>query len=108
MEEREAIRRYQAPELGDLVLRRRFNVDKSLGMKLHTKWDGPYLLSRVSKSGVSGELMNLRLGKVIGRSAFECLKVFVPGEQSPEAEGWVTLAEGLGNPTWTQEGAVSL
>ena len=70
--------RYVAPELGDLVLRRRFQVDKSLGMKLHAKWDGPYLLSRISKSGVSGDLEDLKSGKVIGRYAFESLKVYVP------------------------------
>ena len=68
--------RYVAPELGDLVLRRRFQVDKSLGMKLHTKWDGPYLLSRIAKSGVSGDLEDLKTGKVIGRYAFESLKVY--------------------------------
>ena len=47
---------YQALRLGDVVLRRQFNVDKSLGMKLYTKWDGPYLLVRVAKPGVSRDL----------------------------------------------------
>ena len=62
LEEREAkaaIPRYHAPKVGDLVLRRRFNVDKSLGMKLYPKWDGPYRLSKISKSGVSGELTDI-------------------------------------------------
>lgn len=59
--------RYEAPQLGDLVLRRRFQVDKNLGMKLHTKWGGPYKLTRISKSGVSGDLEDLKTGKVIGR-----------------------------------------
>ena len=40
-----AIPRYEMPKMGNLVLRRRFIVDKSLGMKLETKWDGPYRLS---------------------------------------------------------------
>ena len=42
-------------------------MDKSLGMKLHAKWDGPYKLTRILKSGVSGNL----------------------------EDGWVSLAKGL-------------
>ena len=89
--------RYEAPQLGDLVLRRRFQVDKSLGMKLHAKWDGPYRLCRISKSGVSGDLEDLKTGKVIGRYAFESLKVYVPREQGcSELEGeWVSHVNGL-------------
>ena len=107
-EARAAFPRYHAPKLGDLVLRRRFNVDKSLGMKLYPKWDGPYRLSKISKSGVSGELTDIKSGKMIGRYAFEALKVFVPRGQFPEAEGWITLAEGLGDQIRTYDGAVSL
>ena len=59
-----AIQRYAAPELGDLVLTKRFQVDKSLGMKLHAKWDGPYKLNRISKSGISGNLEDLKTGKI--------------------------------------------
>ena len=87
--------RYAAPQLGDLVLRRQSQVDKSLGMKLHAKWDGPYKLTRISKSGVSGNLEDLKTGKVIGRYAFESLKVYVPREQRCLEDGWVSLAEGL-------------
>lgn len=73
-------------------------MDKSLDMELYTRWDGPYLLSKISKSGVSGDLTDLKSGKMIGRYAFESLKVFVPREQFLEAtEGWITLAEGLGD-----------
>lgn len=43
-EMRATIPRYAAPQLGDLVLRRRFNVEKSLGMKLFSRWDGTYRL----------------------------------------------------------------
>ena len=90
------IPRFQAPQLGDLVLRRRFAVDKSLGMKLHSKWDGPYLLSRISKSGVSGDLTDLKSGRLLGRYAFEALKVFVPRAlESKDKTEWVTLLEGL-------------
>ena len=88
--------RYQAPQLGDLVLRRRFQVEKSLGMKLHTKWDGPYRLSQISKSGVSGYLQDLKTGSVVGRYAFESLKVFVPREEELPLDGsWVSLCDGL-------------
>ena len=107
-EAKAAIPRYQAPKLRDLVLRRRFNGDKSLGMKLYTKWDGPYRLSKISQSGVSGELTDIKSGKMIGRYAFESLKVFVPREQSLEGEGWITLSEGLGGQIRTHDGAVSL
>ena len=56
-------------------------MDKSLGMKLYPKWDEPYRLARISKSGVSGDLEDLKTGKLIGRYAFESLKVFVPREE---------------------------
>lgn len=56
MEEKEAnaaIARYPSPKLGDLVLRPWFNVDKSLGMEVISKWDRSYHLSKISKPGVS-------------------------------------------------------
>ena len=65
-------------------------------MKLYPKWDGPYRLSRISKSGVSGDLTDLKSGRVLGRYAFEALKVFVPrlleGDDHSE---WVRMSEGL-------------
>lgn len=89
--------RYATPESGDLVLRRRFKVDKSMGMKLFTKWDGPFLLSRISRSGVSGDLTDLKSGRVVGRYAFESLKVFVPREQREETQdvGWLSMEAGI-------------
>lgn len=87
--------RYQSPKLGDLVLRRRFNVEKSLGMKLYTKWDGPYRLSKISKSGVSGYIEDLKTGRVLGRYAFGALKVFVPREMIVADGSWVSVEEGL-------------
>lgn len=109
-EERELnadIPRYALPTLGDLVLRRRFVVDKSLGMKLHAKWDGPYKLVTVSQTGTAGEIEDLKTGKRLGRYAFNTLKVFVPRTDGLEiglveegvvagAKEWVTFAEGLG------------
>lgn len=112
---RAAIPRYLAPQQGDLVLRRRFQVDKSLGMKLHTKWDGPFRLSRIAKQGVSGDLEDLKTGRFVGRYAFEALKVFVPREINVEgSEGqlagqrWVTLTEGLRHKPVVGRGAVVL
>lgn len=101
------ITRYQKPQVGDLMLRRRVQVDKSLGMKLHSKWDGPYRLCRISASGVSGDLEDLKTGKVIGRYAFNSLKVFVPQESGGDdrllegvrSVGWISLQEGLGPVT---------
>lgn len=98
-EEKEAdatVPRFIAPQVGDLVLRRRFKVDKSLGMKLHTKWDGPFLLERLGRSRVSGDLRDLKSGLMIGRYALQALKVFIPREQKEEvAEAdWLSLADG--------------
>lgn len=90
-----AISRYQSPKLGDLVLRRRFNVEKSLGMKLHTKWDGPYRLSKIAKPRVSGYIEDLKTDKVLGWYAFWALKVFVLREMVVTDGGWVSLEEGL-------------
>ena len=103
--------RYSAPQLGDLVLRRRFNVEKSLGMKLFSKWDGPYRLVRIARSGVSGEIADLKTDRIIGRYAFNALKVFVPREAGIElgkSKKWVTLVEGLGEGGIFRGGAVQL
>ena len=71
---------YKSPIVGDLVLRRRFNIDKSLCMKLYKKWDCPYSLSRISRSGVFGYVRDLKTDKLIGRYALDSLKAFVPRE----------------------------
>lgn len=93
---RPKIARYQAPKKGDLVMRRRFLVDKSLGMKLSSKWDGPFKLSRISKSGVSGDLQDLKTNRIIGRYAFQALKVYLPREDVMSREvSWIGLDEGL-------------
>jgi len=38
-------------------------------------------LVRIAKSSVSGDLEDLKTGKIIGRYAFESLKVFVPRDR---------------------------
>lgn len=91
------IPRYSMASLNDLVLRRRFAVDKSLGMKLHTRWDGPYRLISISQSGKSGEIQDLKMGKCLGKYAFNTLKVFVLREVAGfDCMDWVSFEEGLG------------
>ena len=55
------------PKKGDLVLLRRFVVDKDKGRKLETKWEGPYVVERVGYSGVSVVLYDLLTDKRKGR-----------------------------------------
>ena len=88
-----AIPQYEMLKMGVLVLQWRFVVDKSLGMKLETKWDGLYRLSRIPRSGASGDLQDLKTGRVFGRYTFEALKVFIPREEELELEGWISLLE---------------
>ena len=97
--------RHAPPKVGDLVLRRRFVVDKHLGMKLHAKWEGPYKLVRISQTGTSGEIEDLKTGRQLGRYAFNTLKVYVAREESPiggEAQQagrevqWISMEQGLG------------
>lgn len=93
------VSRRAIPREGDLVLRRRFVVDKSLGMKLYSKWDGPYRLSSIAQPGVSGYLEDLKTGRILGRYAFNTLKVFSPRSipsTNEEVAGWVSVEEGLG------------
>ena len=77
-EDSAAITRFVTPQKGDLVLRRRFKANNSLVMKLYTKWDGLYFLDRIAKSGVSGDLKDLKRVAIAGMDVFESLKVFVP------------------------------
>ena len=51
------------PKEGDLVLLRRFIVDKDKGRKLEIKWEGPYLVERVGYSGVLVVLRDLLTDK---------------------------------------------
>ena len=115
LDEKEAeakVPRYHKPQVGDLVLRRRFNVEKSLGMKLYSKWDGPYRMVQLSTSGTAGYLEDLKTGKVLGRYALDALKVFVPRESMSKAiieEGaWVSLKQGLEKELLVGGRAVSL
>jgi len=37
-----------------------------MGMKLYTKKDGPFLIDRIGKSGVSEDLKGLKSGLIVG------------------------------------------
>ena len=57
--------RWQKLQQGDLVLLRRFEVDKHKGRKLEVKWEGPYLLGDVSWHGRTGRLIDIQSGEVV-------------------------------------------
>ena len=54
---------YTLPRLEDLVSRRQFVVDKSHGMKLYAKWDGPYKLVTINQTGTAGEIEDPKTGR---------------------------------------------
>ena len=52
-------------EEGDLVLLRRFDVAKSHGMKLETRWEGPYRLVEMAYHKKSGRLQDITTGEIV-------------------------------------------
>ena len=50
---------------GDQVLLKRFDVAKNLGMKLETRWEGPYRLTELAYHGKSGGLRDLITGELV-------------------------------------------
>lgn len=64
------------PQEGDLVLLRRFAVDKDKGRKLETRWEGPYRIAKITKSGVSVRLEDLSTGVRKGRYSVDDVKVY--------------------------------
>jgi len=82
------------PETGRFSPRCRFKVNKGMGIKLYTRWDGLFLLGHI---GVSGDLRDLKSGLIVRRYAYEALKVFVPQESKEEGvgAGLVSFAEGV-------------
>ena len=75
--EKREIGRGDQPKKGDLVLLRRFIVDKDKGRKLETKWEGPYVVERVGYSGVSVVLHDLLTDKRKGRYSMDSIKLYV-------------------------------
>lgn len=66
---------------GDLVLLRRFAIDKDKGKKLETKWEGPYLVARVSYSKVSVILNDIITEKRKGRYSLDSIKFYMKREE---------------------------
>ena len=70
---------------GDLVLLKRFDVARSLGIKLESKWEGPYRLTELAYHGrsgrrwdlVTGELVRVRTGGLQERVHLNDLKLFL-------------------------------
>jgi hypothetical protein len=50
---------------GDLVLLRRFEIDRHKGRKLEAQWEGPYRLTDLSWHGRSGRLQDLNSGEIV-------------------------------------------
>ena len=50
---------------GNLVLLRRFEIDKHKGRKLEARWEGPFRLSDISWHGRSGRLRDINTGELV-------------------------------------------
>jgi len=50
---------------GDLVLLRRFEVDRHKGRKLDARWEGPYVLTDLSWHKRSGRLQDIQTGEIV-------------------------------------------
>lgn len=80
---------WEPPTDGDLVLLRRFEVDKQHGRKFEPRWEGPYRLEDIAWHGRSGRLKDIRTGEVVRvrkgglqeRVHMDDLKVFVPRDE---------------------------
>ena len=89
-------------EEGDLVLLRRFDVEKHHGMKLESQWEGPYRLSDLAYHGKSGRLRDMHTGDLVKvrkgglweRVHVNDLKLFCPRRDRPAADnGAVEIGE---------------
>ena len=76
------------PRAGDLVLLRRFAVNKDKGRKLEPKWEGPYRISKVTKSGVSVWLEDVCTGGKKGRYSVDDIKIYLVREHGVAQEGY--------------------
>jgi len=87
--------RWQRLEEGDLVLLRRFEVDKHKGKKLEAQWEGPYLLGDIAWHGRTARLIDIQSGKVVRvrkgglreRCHLDDMKLFVPREEKTLGTG---------------------
>ncbi|ODQ50664.1 hypothetical protein SAICODRAFT_166709 [Saitoella complicata NRRL Y-17804] len=77
-------RRSRPPQVGDLVLRRRTDLDKQRGRKLEPRWTGPLHVVKVAHHGRSCWLHEIGTAKGTLRGRFQMnhLKVYCPREGS--------------------------
>ena len=113
--------RYETPKQGDLVLLRRFIVDKDKGRKLEPRWEGPYMLTKIAKEGVSGYLQDLKTDRIKGRYGFDAMKVYVPREEQSSRDclaaaegaallcrgGWYAGRRDISIDQWVEKGIVA-
>jgi len=52
-------------ENNNLVLLRRFEVDRHQGRKLDAQWEGPYVLTDLPWHGRSGRLQDIQTGEIV-------------------------------------------
>ena len=74
---------------------RRFSIATTLsdkGKKLEPKWEGPYRVAKVTKSGVSVLLEDLCIGRKKGRYAVDDIKTYLVREQMLTQEGYTRVA----------------
>ena len=92
--------RWTPLEEGDLVLLRRFEIEKLHGQKLEPQWEGPYRLFDMSPHGRSARLQDIHTGDPVRvrkgglreRVHVNDLKLFCPRQQN--AIGKVHVVEG--------------
>jgi transposase InsO family protein len=79
------LRRYRTPEVGDLVVLRRYVIDMERGHKLEPRWSEPYLFVRKDKSGRSGWVARVGMPDVeVARCHIDHLRVYCPREERGE------------------------
>lgn len=79
---------WETPRVGDLVLKRRYELDTQRSKKLEPRWIGPFVLDRFSGTGQSAFLRDIQTGGDIGRHAVNNLKLYVAREETAGAEHW--------------------
>lgn len=80
---------WETPKEHDMVLLRRFEIDKQHGRKFEPRWEGAYELTDISWHGRTGRLVNLvtkqrvrtRKGGLQEKVHLDDLKVFIPREE---------------------------
>lgn len=85
---------WKPPEVGDLVLLRRYALDTQRSKKLEPRWIGPYLLSSLSENKRSARLRTVHGDAEIGRHHINNMKLYVPREEAVmQDETWMEKTE---------------